>query len=199
MVETVQHLMQVGIRVLYGYTESDEISLLFAPAEDWCGRKVRKINSILAGEASARFSLSLGAIACFDCRVCELPGDQDVVDYFRWRHEDAHRNALNAHCYWLLRAAGETPDVVARRLAGMSVADKNELLFARGRNYDQLPAWQKRGIGVFWETFAKAGHDPRHGEPASTERRRLRTELELPMGADYDGLIRSILANGRQR
>ena len=29
MVNTVKHLMQCGFRVIYGYTESDEISLLF--------------------------------------------------------------------------------------------------------------------------------------------------------------------------
>jgi tRNA(His) 5'-end guanylyltransferase len=112
MLETVQHLMQVGFKVLYGYTESDEISLLFALEEDGFGRKTRKINSVLAGEASARFSLSLGALACFDCRVSQLPTEQNVIDYFRWRHEDAHRNALNAHCYWRLRSEG------ARRRAG---------------------------------------------------------------------------------
>jgi len=29
MVTTVEHLMQCGFRVIYGYTQSDEISLLF--------------------------------------------------------------------------------------------------------------------------------------------------------------------------
>ncbi|MBN1912646.1 MAG: tRNA(His) guanylyltransferase Thg1 family protein [Pirellulales bacterium] len=69
MVATTEHLMTCGFSVLYGYTESDEISLLFAPGENAFGRKVRKINSVLAGEASARMSLLLGDVACFDCRV----------------------------------------------------------------------------------------------------------------------------------
>ena len=29
MVETVKHLMDCGFRIVYGYTQSDEISLLF--------------------------------------------------------------------------------------------------------------------------------------------------------------------------
>ena len=194
MLETVQHLMQVGFKVLYGYTESDEISLLFAPEEDGFGRKTRKINSVLAGEASARFSLSLGALASFDCRVSQLPTEQNVVDYFRWRHEDAHRNALNAHCYWRLRSEGLGATQATRQLSGMSVGDKNELLFQRGVNFNDLPRWQKRGMGVLWESYEKEGHNPKTGERIVAPRRRLRTELELPMGDEYDAWIRILLA-----
>src|SRR5262245_8395597 len=108
MLETAEYLMRgCGFTFVYGYTESDEISLLFGPDENSFGRKSRKLNSILAGEASAKFSLSLGAVASFDCRISELPSIELVVDYFRWRNEDAHRNALNAHCYWLLRKQGK--------------------------------------------------------------------------------------------
>ena len=38
------------------------------------------------------------ALAAFDCRISQLPSLDLVVDYFRWRGEDARRNALNAHC-----------------------------------------------------------------------------------------------------
>ena len=193
MVETVHHLMQVGFKVRYGYTESDEISLLFAPEEGGFGRKLRKINSILAGEASARFSLALGALASFDCRVCQLPTEQNVVDYFRWRHEDAHRNALNAHCYWMLRQEGRDPKEATDSLMGLSVGDKNELLFQRGTNFNDLPRWQKRGIGVYWEAYQKDGHNPKTGQTARVERHRLRTDMELPMGDDYDGFVRGFL------
>ena len=39
MTATVRHLMDCGFRVVYGYTQSDEISLLFHPDEDAFGRK----------------------------------------------------------------------------------------------------------------------------------------------------------------
>ena len=45
MVNTVKALMDCGFRVVYGFTESDEISLLFHVDEDTFGRKVRKYNS----------------------------------------------------------------------------------------------------------------------------------------------------------
>jgi len=107
MVETVKHLMNCGFNIIYGFTQSDEISLLFDFNETTFSRKARKYNSILAGEASAKFSTLLGSMAAFDCRISELPNKQLVVDYFRWRSEDAHRNALNSHCYWRLRQDGE--------------------------------------------------------------------------------------------
>ena len=73
MVETVKILMNYGFRIIYGYTQSDEISLLFHPEEDSFGRKVRKYNSLLAGAASAAFSIQLGSHAVFDCRMIPLP------------------------------------------------------------------------------------------------------------------------------
>jgi len=54
MVETVVHLMDCGFRVVYGYTQSDEISLLMHINESVFDRKLRKYNSVLAGEASGK-------------------------------------------------------------------------------------------------------------------------------------------------
>src|SRR5689334_7140757 len=52
MVAVARHLMACGFKVVYGYTQSDEISLLLHRTEDLFRRKERKLNSILAGEAS---------------------------------------------------------------------------------------------------------------------------------------------------
>ena len=190
---TTAHLMQCGFNVRYGYTESDEISLLFEPGEDAFGRKLRKYNSVLAGEASAHFSLALGDHAAFDCRISQLPAVDLVVDYFRWRQADAYRNALNAHCYWALRTTGQTARRASRKIEGLSTADKNELLFANGTNFDRLPNWQKRGIGVYWVNYEKHGHNPKTGEEVTAKRRRLRVDLDLPMRAAYDDFLRELL------
>ena len=160
MVNTVKALMDCGFRVVYGFTESDEISLLFHTDEDTFGRKVRKFNSILAGTASAAFSLQLGQMAALDCRLVPLPNLERVQDYFLWRQEDAHRNALNAHCYWMLRKEGMSVKDATEILEGKSVSFKNELLFSRGINFDKLPSWQKRGIGVYWGDVEKTGYNP---------------------------------------
>jgi tRNA(His) guanylyltransferase len=189
MLATTEHLMNCGFDVVYGYTQSDEISLLLHPDDNTFGRKTRKIVSVLAGEASAKFSLLLGGLAAFDCRVCELPRAEQVRDYFRWRSEDAHRNALGAHCYWMLRKAGRSVGEATGQLSGMSVAEKNELLYRSGINFNDLPAWQKRGSGVYWEDYEKPAVNPKTGETVHATRRRLRRDLELPMREAYDEFI----------
>ncbi len=194
MLATVEHLMTCGFDVRFGYTQSDEISLLLNPGEQAFGRKLRKYNSILAGEASACFSLQLGAIGCFDCRISQLPNVDYMVDYFRWRQEDAHRNALNSHCYWALRRDGKSVNQATQALVGLSVADKNELLYQHGINFNDLPGWQKRGMGVYWESYLKPATNPLTGESVVSERRRLKRELDLPLREEYATFIRGLLA-----
>lgn len=193
MIETTAHLMNCGFKTIYGYTQSDEISLLFHPAITTFDRKVRKYNSILAGEASAAFSLLLQDHACFDSRISELPNVDLVVDYFRWRNEDAHRNALNAHCYWLLRKEGQTVPQATRALEKLSVAEKNELLWQKGINFNNLPLWQRRGMGLYWESYEKTGTNPLTEEVVTTTRKRLKKDLELPMGDEYGQFVRSLI------
>ncbi|MBN9119040.1 MAG: guanylyltransferase [Planctomycetes bacterium] len=194
MLATAEHLMtDCGFNVVYGYIQSDEISLLFALGENGFGRKLRKLHSVLSGEASAKFSLLLGAMAVFDCRVSQLPTAGHVVDYYRWRNEDAHRNALNAHGYWLLRKQGKSVGEATAALSGLSVAEKNELLFQNGVNFNDLPLWQKRGAGLYWEEFDRPAENPRTGEQVVARRRRVRRDLELPMKDDYSSFLDRLL------
>lgn len=194
MVGTVQHLMQCGFHVVYGYTQSDEISLLLHLDEDAFNRKERKLLSLLSGEASACFSLQLGALAVFDSRISQLPNAALVADYFAWRNEDAARNALNAHCYWALRKAGSGPDAAATHLSRMETADKNELLFQHGINFNDLPLWQKRGTGLYWHEVEKAGFNPKAGVATTTLRRQVKIDMALPMREQYREFILERLA-----
>jgi len=193
MVATLQHVMSCGFAVLYGYTQSDEMSLLLRRDEALFGRKLRKLLSVLAGEASAKFSLELGSLGAFDCRISQLPTTEDVVDYFRWRYEDAHRNALNGHCYWLLRRQGLDDHAATQKLRGVSVAQGNELLFQNGINFNDLPSWQKRGIGATWEEVERVGTDPRTGTEVKSTRRKIALQWELPMKTEYDAFIQNIV------
>jgi tRNA(His) guanylyltransferase len=194
MVTTMEYLMaECGFQIIYGYTQSDEMSLLFHPDENAFSRKIRKYNSILAGECSAKFSLLLNGMACFDCRISQLPKEKDVVDYFRWRNEDAHRNALNGHCYWILRGKGHTVHEATKELSGLSIAEKNELLFQEGINFNELPSWQKRGIGIYWEDYEKEGWNPKTQTIALAQRRRLKVDCDLPMGDEYSEFIQRLL------
>lgn len=193
MLDTVRALMDCGFRVIYGFTQSDEISLLFHPREDAFGRRVRKYNSTLAGVASAAFSLKLGQLAVFDCRMVPLPSIETVQDYFLWRQEDAHRNALNSHCYWMLRKEGASVQSATEQLVGKSVSYKKNLLLQHGIDFASLPSWQKFGVGIWRANVAREGFNPVTKETAVTQRRALYTEFELPQRKKYAEWISDLL------
>jgi len=197
MIATVQHLMNCGFNIIYGYTESDEISLLFHFDENSFGRKTRKLISILAGEASGKFSALLGDVAAFDCRLSEFPNQDLVVDYFRWRNEDAHRNALNAHCYWRLRKDNFSKNEATNKIEGLSIAEKNELLFQYGINFNELPNWQKRGVGIYWQIVEKQGFNPKTNETTQVKRRELFTNYELPMRDEYNEFVTDLIQKNK--
>jgi tRNA(His) 5'-end guanylyltransferase len=194
MVQTLSHLVTAtGFSVLFGYTQSDEMSLLFKRDEALFGRKLRKFLSVLAGEASAKFSLALGKLGAFDARISQFPSEDLVVDYFRWRNEDAHRNALNGHSYWLLRRQGLSDHDATMKLKGVSVADRNELLFQSGINFNEIPAWERRGIAVQWRDVEHEGHNPKTGQAVKSTRREAFVNYELPMKTQFDELVRDIV------
>ena len=193
MIETTKHLMDCGFRMVYGYTQSDEISLLFHLKDNTFGRKERKLVSILASEASVAFSMHTGRAAVFDNRLVPLPTMENVVDYFRWRQEDAHRNSLNSYCYWTLRKEGVSADDAQLQLSNISNSKKNEILFERGINYNDLPLWQKRGVGMYYHDKERQGYNPITKETTSFTRRTLYLEKELPIGQDYSRMIASII------
>ncbi len=80
-----------------------------------------------------------------------------------------------------------------KRLEGQSVAYKNELLFGYGINFDALPSWQKRGIGIWWDDAEKEGYNPITEKLMTTTRRELHTEIELPLREEYASFIAKLL------
>lgn len=198
MVHTLRHLMDCGFRIVYGYCESDEISLLFHLDDHTFGRKERKLVSILAAEASVAFSMHAGRAAVFDCRLVPLPGIDYVCDYFRWRQEDCHRNALNAHCYWQLRKLGHSAAKAQKEISGLSHSEKNELLFSHGINYNNLPAWQRRGVGMYSVLETKTGFNPKTGKATTCTRKRLVLDEELPLASKYSTLITNLINASQQ-
>jgi tRNA(His) 5'-end guanylyltransferase len=199
---TAQHVMDCGFRTLYAYTQSDEISMLLHPEDVTYDHKTRKLLSILAGEASAAFTRHLalemgtdydGITTCsFDARLSQLPTEQNVIDYFRWRQADAKRNARNSHVYWMLRSHGHSPKKADTLAASMDFTEKVQFLLDNGIDVDKLPDWQTHGTGLWWEEFTKEGTDPRTGEKKLARRRRV-TLGALPDGDAYGTFIRDLL------
>lgn len=193
MTDTVKSLMESGFKIVYGYTESDEISLLFHPSEDTFSRKVRKINTTLAGEVSAAFSLNIGQIATFDSRVVPLPDKKRVGDYFRWRQEDSLRNALQGYCYWTLRDEGKTASQASRILNRKGVKFKKDLLAEKGIDFDSVPNWQRYGCGIYFKEIEREGFNPIKNEKVIAKRRELFVDYEIPYGVEYKDYVLEFL------
>lgn len=188
----VASALVVELEGVYAYTESDEVSVLLPRRHDMFGRSVEKLASVSAGIASAAFTHAHGRPAHFDSRLWVGAGVGDVIDYFSWRQADAARCALNGWCYWVLRGTGMGADEATRALSGTTVSDRNELLFQHGTNFNDVPAWQRRGIGVRWEPYEHSGRNPITEETLTVRRRRLSVDTHLPMGEDYRAFVGEI-------
>lgn len=193
MVATTKHLLSVGFKVLYAYTQSDEISLLIDKNDTTFNRKVRKINSILAGEASAFISLYFKEPAVLDCRTIAMPNQEMILDYFCWRQEDAHRNSLSSYCYWTLRNQGQTFTDATKKVEKLSMSAKNELLFSYNINYNNLPTWQKRGVGLFYNEEKREGINKINNELLEYTRKVISIENELPIRENYRLFLSNII------
>jgi tRNA(His) guanylyltransferase len=136
---------------LIGYTQSDEISLVFysdSPQQQvYLDGRVQKMTSILTSMATARFNAQLprcipekaGAAALFDGRVWSVPNQVEAANTLLWREQDATKNSIS------MAARALYPH---KELHGKSTAQMQELLFARGVNWNDYPAFFKRGTFV---------------------------------------------------
>jgi tRNA(His) 5'-end guanylyltransferase len=192
MVQTTQALLD-QMQGIYAYTESDEISVLFPQNWDFFDRSLEKIVSISASIATATFTQAAGEAVNFDSRVWLAADNATVADYFSWRQADATRCALNGWCYWTLRKQGKTARKATSELEMQSVAFKNELLFQNGINFNDLPVWQRRGTGLYWEEYPKVGYNPIENKEVTVMRRRIKIDEALPMKESYREFIYQIL------
>jgi tRNA(His) 5'-end guanylyltransferase len=192
MVQTAGALLE-ELGGIYAYTESDEISVLFRPEWELFDRELEKVISLSAALASATFTHACGAPVMFDSRAWLGARAGLVIDYFRWRQADAARCALNGWCYWVLRKEGQSVGQATSELRGKNLAQKNELLFQRGINFNEVPTWQRRGTGLYWEEYEKEGFNPREQKKVVALRKRVKIDRDLPMKDDYNQFLRRIL------
>lgn len=192
MVQTAAALLE-ELHGIYAYTESDEISVLFPPSWELFDRSLEKIVSISASIASAKFTHASQIVVSFDSRVWLGVNSSQVIDYFRWRQADATRCALNGWCYWMLRKSGETARKATKILDSETVAFKKELLFQNGINFNELPAWQHRGVGLYWEEYQKQNYNPIEEEETLVTRHRIKIHENMPIKDEYTEFLRRFL------
>lgn len=202
MASAVKHLMSdSGFKIKYGYTQSDEISLLFDTSDVSFGRRYYKIITTLAGDCSAYFSLQMrkvlneDVIGSFDCKLYAFDTLDEVFTYFIWRQRDASRNSLNICTYWTLINDGVKVGATARQIEQLSYNGKIDTLREHNVDFDQLDSWKKYGMGFHFEQVDKEGFNPIKNEVVISKRNVIMENKVLPIDFDYIDYIKNIVNN----
>lgn len=167
MQETTQYLCSVIQGCKFGYTQSDEISLLLSDldsekAETWFDYSVEKITSIAASEATFAFNKffvqnvkaanvndadyskiltkAIDKGARFDARCFNIPVDE-VFNYFYWRQLDASTNSVSMVAHTMFTTT---------ELNKKSWSEMQDMIFQKASiNWNNYSEPEKRGTAVY--------------------------------------------------
>ena len=147
MYVTTDLMKETGAKL--GYTQSDEISLLFwqdeLETQYYLGGKINKLNSILASMTTQFFINRKSYLPAshqnknvfFDCRTWQVPSKIEAANYFVWRENDAARNSVQMvgqHHFSQKELHG---------LSGNEIQDK--LMVEKNINWNNMDYSYKRG------------------------------------------------------
>ena len=152
MIDTTMALVK-ETHARIGYVQSDEISLVWHGENYESGiffdGKIVKMTSVLAGLATAHFMRAIrqigfgyevvGRCPHFDCRVVQLPNRTEAANMFLWRELDATKNAVSMAA----RSVYSHKELYCKNGTEMQ-----EMLFEKGINFNDYPAFFKRGSFV---------------------------------------------------
>ncbi len=171
MAKTLGHLLGVFREVVFGIADCYEISVVLAGAEAEGGEGARGLLCRLGGEASGKLSGELGGPVCFDVRVYEFPSSELVRRYFLWRRRVNLERVLNRYFEYVLERTGIEAERIEDMLDTFGREEKIEILKQNNVVLEALPAWQRFGVGAYWQAGVDAS------EPS------LVVETELPSAA----------------
>lgn len=191
MCVTTRLLVEASGAVL-GYTQSDEISLVWAPTPEGSerpyGDKIQKLTSILASMATACFNAEFtsdcgehpGYAATFDCRVWAVPDETEAANTLLWRALDAQKNSISglARCYFSHRG-----------LQGKTGEQQRAMLLEQGVRWEDYPErfrlgswWQRRTLRTAYTPEELERLPPKHHARTNPELVVERSEVrEIPM------------------
>ena len=168
MIRTMKFLCQNIQGCVFGYTQSDEISLILVDykklnSSAWYDNEVQKMCSVAASLCTLKFNevfreevhnhaadkkegllaaynkaLKTGAV--FDCRAFNVP-KEDVCNCIIWRQQDATRNSIQALAQ---------SKFSHKELHGLSCDKLQDKLFTEcGINWNFLETYKKRGTACY--------------------------------------------------
>jgi len=172
------------------YTFSDEISVWLSEVP-FNGR-IEKLDSVFASFISGSFTKNLKEHRkfsdlllnelkpiSFDSRIIPL-SKSGIIEYFKNRQNEAWRNCLNGYSYWKLREDHKKSHAV-EILNKKRSSDLHNILFEKGININDVPSWQRRGIGIYKKRVLIQGFNPLENKKVSSTRSRLNVDYDLPI------------------
>jgi tRNA(His) 5'-end guanylyltransferase len=137
---------------IVGYTQSDEITLVWAPPKNlegfWFGGRVQKMCGMLAATATLEFYLQIEERLDpkfakrkprFDARVWQVPNETEATNVLVWRENDAVKNSIMAKA---LSCVGH------RKVLGKNQKEQLDLIHEAGESWESQLAAFKRGSYV---------------------------------------------------
>lgn len=176
MQDTMKYLCENIQGCVFGYTQSDEITLVLVDyknlnSSQWFDNEVQKMCSVAASMASMKFMKAfefytkltedanpskrdfipghynaLNRGAYFDCRAFNVP-KEDVCNCIIWRQQDATRNSIQS------LAQANFPHKALQGLSCNMLQDK--LMVEKGINWNDLDIVKKRGSACIKTYYTK--------------------------------------------
>jgi tRNA(His) 5'-end guanylyltransferase len=161
MNKTTEYLCQNIQGAKFGYVQSDEISILITDYDDisthaWFDGNLQKMSSIASSLATAEFNrlrlarilyedptkvwaeiISSYKLAMFDARVFQIPYQEEVINYFIWRQQDATRNSISS----VAQANFSTKELKGKKTNVM----QDMLMVQKEINWNDFTPREKRG------------------------------------------------------
>ncbi len=193
MVETAKWLAQLTNSPC-AYTQSDEITLCWYEPDRrnqlFFDGRIQKMSSVLASMTSVRFNNQLmkyltaeyfDRMPHFDCRVFMMPSTTEVANCYLWRVWDATKNSISMAARCLYEHT---------ELHGKNGAEMQEMMWQKGVNWNDYPAFFKRGTFIQKRvvrrpftaeelTALPAKHHARQNENLMVERQEY-VEVDMP-------------------
>lgn len=155
MSATLQYLCEEVGNCVFGYAQSDEITLVLVDYKTyntmpWFDNRLQKLASTSAALATVMFNkMILGAASLrnksalmptFDARAFNVPREE-VANMIIWRQQDATRNSVNSVAQ---------ANFSHKQLQGKSNAEMQEMLFSeKGINWNDYEPYLKRGYACY--------------------------------------------------
>lgn len=191
MQQTMKYLCENIANCVFGYTQSDEITLILIDnksgiSHPWFDNRVEKIITASATMATLAFNKALYDLvneidlssankklyenkvfmATFDARAFNVP-KEDVVNNIIWRQADATKNSINALAH---------ANLSFKEIQGKSCAQMQDMLMLeKGINWNDVPTRFKRGLACIRKTV---NVETSHG---LIERNRWVVDSEMPI------------------